>query len=82
MDKSYKQANEKGLMFEFCKTARKPYDIMVCCVLLAAKHHLKARVSVSSDGDLDEWQPAIDLYEKVLGRKAPNLFRKRKQETE
>ena len=52
--------------FSFCKTARKPYDVVVCATLIAIKHHLGDYVSVSSDGDFDnvnEWGPA---YESVL----------------
>ena len=27
------------LGFRYCKTARKPYDVVVCAALLAIKHH-------------------------------------------
>ena len=47
--------------FKFCKTARKPYDIAVCMVLIAIKEHVKD-IEVNSDGDFDvEWLPAIDM---------------------
>ena len=54
--------------FSFCKTARKPYDIVVCEVLLAV-NALCPHLSISSDGfsgylktkEIDgEWQNAID----------------------
>ena len=45
---------------DFCKTARKPYDLMVCACLLLYKHHFPY-VQVSSDGDLDDWREAIAL---------------------
>lgn len=34
----------------FCKTARKPYDIVVCKVLLILKHYLGDDIKVESDG--------------------------------
>jgi hypothetical protein len=44
----------------FCKTARKPYDTVVCAVLLSAKQNLG--FELSSDGNEDEWQSGVDLY--------------------
>ena len=64
--------------FSFCKTARKPYDVVVCATLIAIKHHLGDYVSVSSDGDFDnanEWGPAYDLYFRALQRELPPFFR-------
>ena len=58
---------EKEECFTFCKTARKPYDIVVCCCLLIAKKHLGGLISVSSDGDEVEWNDAINLCQKHLG---------------
>lgn len=48
--------------FGCCKTARKPYDIVVCAVLILAHYHLG--LTVSSDGEWDgetEWKPARKL---------------------
>ena len=53
--------------FTFCKTARKPYDIVVCCCLLIAKHYVGDLIKVSSDGDETEWNDAINLCKKHLG---------------
>lgn len=50
--------------WNFCKTARKPYDLFVCVVLLAAHNHLD--YEVRSDGNLDDWMPAIELYSEVV----------------
>ena len=36
--------------FNFCKTARKAYDIAVCEVLLAFKHHYGKNFVLDSDG--------------------------------
>ena len=51
--------------FNFCKTARKPYDLLVCACLIAAKKELN--YEVHSDGKKEDWQPAIDFYNKVTG---------------
>jgi hypothetical protein len=48
----------------FCKTARKPYDILVCVSLLAFKHAFNDPdvFSFSSDGDNADWEDARNLY--------------------
>jgi hypothetical protein len=73
---SFEDISEKGT-FGFCKTARKPYDLLVCVSLMAFKHHLGADFKISSDGGLHEWQPAIDFYEKLFKRKAPKQLMSR-----
>ena len=40
------ESNSRG----FCKTARKPYDLPVCEVLLVLLHHYKGKFDLSSDG--------------------------------
>jgi len=62
--------NSKKGIFNFCKTARKPYDIVVCVCLLICKHYLGDDIAISSDGNLEEWMPAIELYEQVFKRDA------------
>ena len=47
---SYQKFDEKGFLFNFCKTARKPYDIVVCKVLLILKAELGKKMILSSDG--------------------------------
>lgn len=55
---------------DFCKTARKPYDLLVCCAILALANNLPQKVfSFGSDGKLEDWQPAIDLYTTITKRK-------------
>lgn len=41
--------------FNFCKTARKPYDILIVGSLLILKHHLKNNITISSDGGYNDW---------------------------
>lgn len=80
---SFSDIDENGV-FGFCKTARKPYDFLVCVSLIVFKHHLGADFKVSSDGGLNDWKPAIDFYEELFKRKAPkqlmSYFKKEKQE--
>lgn len=61
--------------FQFCKTARKPYDIAVCITLLSLANNIDT-FDFSSDGDREDWQPAIDLYVEKTGREiSENLQR-------
>lgn len=57
--------------FDFCKTARKPYDIAVCLVLLVMKRHAPKSISVSSDGEWDEeWTEARKVFKELFGVEA------------
>ena len=53
--------------FVFCKTAQKPYDQAVCAILAVAAGH-SPLIQVSSDGDMDDWKPALEWASQVLGR--------------
>jgi len=53
--------------WNFCKTARKPYDLLVCSCLITAGKILK--FDISTDGTLKDWKPAFDYYSKVIGIK-------------
>lgn len=65
---------DRGI-FHFCKTARKPYDVAVSALLLAAQHYAPGAWRISSDGDREEaeWQAGIALFEKIAGVKAPTI---------
>jgi len=58
--------------FEFCKTARKPYDLMVCFSLLRLKHHFP-EADISSDGGAKDWSAAKKFYKKVFGETPPKV---------
>ena len=53
----------------FCKTARKPYDLMVQACLLVYCCHSPDTIKLSSDGDKDDWEEAIKFVYNVLGYK-------------
>ena len=73
---SEKQARAEGskeeLVFNFCKTARKPYDFFVCVSLLRLKHFFP-ECQISSDGNTSDWKPAKDFYKKVFKEAAPKI---------
>lgn len=49
---------------DFCKTNEKPYDLVVCEVLLILKHSYREKFELSSDG---LWVSREDLAKKRLG---------------
>ncbi len=63
--------------FAFCKTARKPYDTLVCLSLIALFEAFAdtSVFSYCSDGsdEEDEWQAAYKIYRKTNGKEPPNL---------
>ena len=59
--------DDDGLIFKFCKTAQKPYDIAVCSALIIAKKHFGESIVISSDGDNEEWEESKALCQKILG---------------
>ena len=51
----------------YCRTARKPYDLVVCAVLLVLQHHAPGVWTITTDGTLEDWDPAREWVEGVLG---------------
>jgi hypothetical protein len=66
--KDYQKDDNSSKVFACCKTARKPYDISVCCALIIAKKHFGADIEVKSDGENDEeeWEPSKQLCQDIL----------------
>ena len=60
-----------GKYFSFCKTARRPYDIMVAGCLFAAQHIFGDRFIFSSDGDEGELQEGYEFWLKVCQPESP-----------
>lgn len=52
--------------FSFCKTARKPYDVVVTAILCLAEHLTGGVYSVSSDGTAAEWADGHALALKIM----------------
>lgn len=57
--------------FQFCKTARKPYDAVVVAVLATMAHYAPNVLEVSSDGDGVDWEAGCALASDILGVKIP-----------
>ncbi len=55
------------LFFDWCKTQRKPYDLAVTALLVAAKRRFGSLIVVQSDGGETEWVPARALCRSILG---------------
>ena len=55
--------------FDFCKTARYPYDVFVCLALLCFEYVFGDKIGVSSDGDRkneDGWVVAVQIFNELL----------------
>ena len=53
-------------MDDSCKTDRKPYDFIVCAVLILAYNHLRYIIRVGSDGDAYDWDPALSYVRQYV----------------
>jgi len=60
---AWREKNESH--FDFCKTAYKPYDLLVTACLLVYRHTMTG-VKVSSDGGKADWKHAKELVKAVL----------------
>ena len=56
--------DDDDFKFNFCKTARKPYDVAVCLALLCLKKEFDDDFSYSSDGTIDDygWKLATKIF--------------------
>jgi hypothetical protein len=58
--------------FNFCKTARKPYDLAVGLVLFIMKNHASNKIRVESDGDWDgDWDQIKQAYKTLFNSDPP-----------
>jgi hypothetical protein len=67
---------KKGNEFNFCKTARKPYDLFVGLMLARINHHAKSVLKISSDGDWDDWADIRRAYKSLYGPDLEEFFSK------
>lgn len=59
----------QGGRLHFTKTARKPYDAMVCACLLALKRRASSAWDIRSDGEVKDWASAHRFAMDALGTK-------------
>jgi hypothetical protein len=69
LSSQYHATTKNGLTFDFCKTARKPYDKYVVAALIIAKVAFGKHVKFSSDGEIDEMTEGKMLATEILGAK-------------
>ncbi|KAE8389332.1 hypothetical protein BDV23DRAFT_184572 [Aspergillus alliaceus] len=63
---------KKGVNLHSSDTARKPYDVVVTCILLPASTLASNSFYVCSNGLWnDEWMPARSLYERLRSDEVP-----------
>lgn len=62
---SWQKEERRG--WDFCKTAHKPYDVVVtACLAYLASNACPAPWTVSSDGTPAEWAPGVELARAAL----------------
>lgn len=69
-------SQNSGGGFRFCKTAHKPYDLVVCAILLLCHDWAPGVLDIGSDGARDyeeNWKPAEEFFKRALGRKPSGL---------
>ena len=64
--------------WDFTKTARQPYDVVVTAILILAQNDLG--YSVRSDGYREEWQDGLDTVHELFGDKYTTYFLQTKEE--
>lgn len=63
----YFALNNDEYEFDFCKTARQPYDVAVCLTLLCFKDAFGDDFSYSSDGNENDkgWKMAHNIFDNI-----------------
>ena len=64
--RDYQKTEGAKEAFNFCKTARKPYDKYIVACLIIAKSIFGKDIKISSDGELEDWQEGKKLVEQVM----------------
>ncbi len=57
--------------FNFCKTARKPYDVIVIAILAIAEYYAPTVFKIDSDGCSGDWVPGLKLAKEATGFEIP-----------
>ncbi len=64
-------AEDKEKDFAFCKTAQKPYDVVVVACLAVAAQVIGDGIEVSTDGESKDWEEGVAFASRILGRDVP-----------
>lgn len=62
------QSSPGDQVFSFCKTAQKPYDLLVTTALLIAHAVAPDALTYSSDGGDDDWERSIQLFNAIQSK--------------
>jgi len=57
--------NNEPTTFEFCKTDRRNYDALVVAALALAESIAPDAITVSTDGDPEDWELGLDIAQTV-----------------
>ena len=68
---SWQRKNDR--VFNFCKTARKPYDKIVTACLTKMKSVFKDDVKIASDGEAEDWETGFE-YANASEEEIKNLI--------
>ena len=60
--------------FNFCKTARKDYDVVVVACLTVLHNYLGDKIKISSDGDREELEDGKNLAASILNKNFLNIY--------
>lgn len=68
----YRKAKQAVAVERSCKTSRKPYDLIVCALLLAISEIALGALTLRSDGNMKvnsaDWQPARDYLKSLTAK--------------
>ncbi|KKN79217.1 hypothetical protein LCGC14_0342340 [marine sediment metagenome] len=67
LSREFAKVRNQELLFAFCKTAYKPYDLTVTACLIAFKHFFGEDVVISTDGDDKDWLDGKLVCQKLFG---------------
>ena len=65
--------NRKASGFNFCKTARKPYDLAATAVLAYVQSVYPDHISCSSNGEADDWRGGVTTARLALAHHAKTI---------
>jgi len=72
------QKDKEGYVFNFCKTAQRPYDIYVTACLATMRNHLGKNFKISSDGGEEAFKEGQEFADQILGK---NVLQMKKNES-
>jgi hypothetical protein len=58
--------------WQFCKTSREPYDVVVVAALAACHHFAASAFKIDSDGDPEDWEAGVELCSRAIAAPVSN----------